>query len=71
MPINYDVETDYLYQRGEIRGMEKERYNSKVNFITNLLLMTDFDDAKIGLTADIDLDFVRELRAKLSEKPKE
>ena len=83
MPITYDIETDYLYQRGmetgevrgeirgEIRGTEKERYSSKVNFVKNLLLNFDFDDAQICSMVEVDLDFIREVRAKLFDNPKQ
>lgn len=70
MPITYDIETDYLYQkgmekgelRGELRGEERERYKNKFEFVKNLLTNSDFDDPKIAELAVVTLDFVREVR---------
>ena len=55
MPIHYDIETDALYLRGVEKGVEKKYYT----FVTNLLLNSDFDDAKIAMIADVTEAFVQ------------
>ena len=70
MPIHYDIETDALYkrgtQKGEERGMEKgkEREALKKNylFVTDLLLETDFDDAKIARLVKVSEAFVQQVK---------
>jgi hypothetical protein len=58
MPIHYDIETDALYLRGTEKGVEKKDYI----FVTNLLLDTDFDDAKIARLANVTEAFVQTVK---------
>jgi predicted transposase YdaD len=53
-------------ERGMEKGMEKEKDNQKYLFTSNLILSTDFDDAKIALLAAVSISFVQELRAELN-----
>ena len=66
MPIHYDIETDALYLRGTEKGIEKgmEKGIEAENyiFVTNLLLDTDFDDAKISRLANVSLAFVQKVK---------
>jgi hypothetical protein len=68
MPIHYDIETDSLYLKGTEKGIEKGIEKGKDIFVRNLLLNTDFSDAKIALLADVSLDFVQKTRLELSQK---
>jgi hypothetical protein len=58
MPIHYDIETDALYLKGTAKGREAKDYV----FVTNLLVDTDFDDAKIARLADVTLAFVQKVK---------
>ena len=58
MPIHYDIETDALYLRGTEQGIELHTYIT----VINLLVDTDFDDAKIARIAKTTLDFVQKVR---------
>jgi hypothetical protein len=62
MPIHYDIETDALYLRGTEKGIEKGIELHAYISVTNLLLDTDFDDAKIARLAKVPLDFVQKVR---------
>ena len=66
MPISYNIETDYLYQQGEKRGIEKgmsqKDYENKFNFVKSLLENTDFTDEKIGTLVDVSLNFILEVK---------
>lgn len=53
-------ERDVLY----IRGKEKEQ----TKFVTNLLSQTDFDLEKIANLANVTVEFVKDLKDKLSDK---
>lgn len=53
-------ERDVLY----IRGQEKEQ----TKFVTNLLSQTDFDLEKIANLANVTVEFVKDLKDKLSDK---
>ena len=62
MPIHYDIETDALYLRGTEKGRSDEAAKKDYIFVTNLLLDTDFDDAKIARLANVTLAFVQTVR---------
>ena len=66
MPIHYDIEKDALYLRGTEKGFERGREQESVKkdyvFVTNLLLNSDFDDAKIAMIADVTLAFVQTVK---------
>jgi hypothetical protein len=53
-------ERDVLY----IRGQEKEQ----TKFVTNLLSQTDFGLEKIANLANVTVEFVKDLKDKLSDK---
>ncbi len=46
---------------------EETRHEEKTEFVTNLILNTDFDDAKIASLAVVGFDFVRKIRASLAK----
>ena len=78
MPIHYDIETDALYLKGTQKGFGKGRVEGRVEgiergreqealkknylFVNNLLLDTDFDDAKIARLANVTLAFVQTVK---------
>jgi hypothetical protein len=62
MPIHYDIETDALYLRGTQKGFERGIENNNYIFVTNLLLDTEFDDAKIARLANVTLAFVQTVK---------
>jgi hypothetical protein len=62
MPIHYDIETDALYLRGTEKGVEKGAAKKDYIFVTNLLLDTEFDDAKIARLANVSLSFVQTVK---------
>ena len=62
MPIHYDIETDALYLRGTAKGTEQGKEAKNYIFVTNLLLDTDFDDAKIARLADVTLAFIQKVK---------
>jgi hypothetical protein len=66
MPVHYDIETDALYlkgtEKGTERGIEQGKEAKNYIFVTNLLLDTDFDDAKIARLADVTLAFVQKVK---------
>jgi hypothetical protein len=65
MPITYDLETDALYRKGEIkgeiRGIEKGRLEAAKNLIEN----TDFPDDKIAFLTNVTAATVKKIRAEL------
>jgi hypothetical protein len=70
MPVHYDIKEDALYQIGTKKGIEKgiekgrseEAAKKDYIFVTNLLLNTDFDDAKIASVAAVTLGFVQQVK---------
>ena len=62
MPIHYDIETDALYLRGTEKGIEKGIELHTYISVMNLLVDTDFDDAKIARIVKTTLAFVQKVR---------
>lgn len=66
MPIHIEIEKDALYLRGNEKGIEKgieqEAARKDYIFVSNLLLETEYDDAKIARLADVTLDFVQKVK---------
>ena len=66
MPVHYDIETDALYLKGNEKGIEKGFGNGievqTYIAVMNLLVDTDFDDAKIARIVKFPLDFVQKVR---------
>lgn len=58
MPISYNIETDYLYQR----GIEKGHYEKDFEFVKTLLQNTDFSEEKIASLANVSVNFVKEVK---------
>ncbi len=63
MPITYDIETDYLYLKGIEKGIEKD----KAEVVKNMILQTDFDDAKIASIVIVSIPFVQNIRKKMKK----
>ncbi len=69
MPITFDLESDILYQKGEIRGeirgeikgIEKGRLETAKNLLEN----TDFSDDKIAFLTSVNVATVSQMRADL------
>jgi hypothetical protein len=66
MPIHYDIETDALYLRGTENGRSQEAAKKDYIFVTNLVLDTEFDDAKIARLANVTLAFVQTVKDEMS-----
>lgn len=70
MPISYDITTDYLYNRGRVEGRVEGkvegREESKVAFVSSLLINTDFDIQRIALIVGVDTDFVEKVKKELN-----
>jgi predicted transposase YdaD len=66
MPIHYDIETDALYLRGTEKGRSDEAAKNNYIFVTNLVLDTEFDDAKIARLANVTLEFVQTVKDEMS-----
>ncbi|SEM17881.1 hypothetical protein SAMN05216436_102145 [bacterium A37T11] len=62
----FKEERDPFYKRGEVKGEEKKSYE----FVTNLVLNTDFNDAKIASLAVVTVEFVQKIRASLAKQKK-
>jgi predicted transposase YdaD len=75
MPITYDIETDYLYNKGIAKGLEKglekgreEGIEKKTQvFVMNLLSETDMGIEQIAKVADVSVSLVRELKRNLKK----
>jgi hypothetical protein len=65
MPIHYDIETDALYQRGTEKGFGNGREAQAYISVTNLLMDTDFDDAKIARLLNVSLVFVQKVKEEM------
>ena len=68
MPITYDINTDFLYNRGIEKGIEKERHDRNFEFVKNLLQDGDFSDERIASLAGVDIAFVHEVKKVLAHK---
>jgi predicted transposase YdaD len=74
MPIHYDIEKDALYLRGTVKGLEKGLEKGREKgleegkeiqayiAVSNLLLYSDFDDAKIAQVVKVPLEFVQKVK---------
>jgi hypothetical protein len=66
MPITYDIETDYLYNRGiekgELKATERERHRANIKEVKNLLVYTDFSSKKIAEIVEVSIEFVEEIK---------
>ncbi len=51
---------------GRKEGMEEVKNERNIFYITNLLTQTDCSDEKIASLMDIDIEFVRKIKATLS-----
>jgi predicted transposase YdaD len=79
MPITYDIETDYLYNKGIAKGLEKglakglekgreEGIEKKTQvFVMNLLSETDMGIEQIAKVADVSVSLVTELKQTLAK----
>ncbi len=69
MPITFDLESDILYQkgeiRGEIRGEIKGIEKGRLETVKNLLGNTDFSDDKIAFLTSVNVATVSQMRADL------
>ncbi|MEM7109040.1 MAG: hypothetical protein AAF519_12505, partial [Bacteroidota bacterium] len=61
MPITYNIETDYLYNRGIERGIEQE----KATVIKKALIKKKLTVAEIADLADVSIDFVLSIQSEL------
>jgi hypothetical protein len=65
MPITFDLETDILYRKGEIKGEIKGIEKSRLETAKNLIENTDFPDDKIAFLTSLETEVVKKIRANL------
>ena len=65
MPITFDLESDILYQKGEIRGEIKGIEKGRLETAKNLLENTDFSNDKIAFLTSVNVAIVSQMRADL------
>ena len=65
MPIHYEIETDALYLRGVEKGAAKKEFEKDYLFVKDLLLDTNFDNARIAKLARVTIEFVEKVKAEL------
>jgi hypothetical protein len=70
MPISYNIETDYLFQKGIEKGMNQKDFEKNYTFVVNLLSETNFTDAKIASLVGVTVDFVEKIKIELAQKKK-
>lgn len=56
-------------KQGLKTGIEKGIEESKLDFVSNLLRLTDFSDEKIALLAEVEVTLVTKMRQQLQAKP--
>jgi len=57
---------ELMLDRATKQGEEKKSYE----FVSNLILQTDFDDKKISNLAEVSIEFVQKIRSQLNKKNK-
>jgi hypothetical protein len=67
MPITYDIETDYLYNKGIAKGLERGIEKQTQAFVLNLLSETDMSIEQIAKVADVSASMVMELKKNLKK----
>jgi hypothetical protein len=65
MPISFDITTDFLYLEGQQKGRVEGEQKKDRNFVSSLIVNTDFDNEKIAFLANVSLDFVEKIRKEL------
>ena len=63
------IETIKMLEReqGERKGMEEGQKQKNLLIVTNLLLNTDFNSAKIAALADVPEEYVQHVRKQLEQ----
>ena len=62
MPIEFDIETDYLFQKGEIKGEIKGKQKGKQEIVTNMLSSGQLTAEQIANFTGVDLQEVIRIR---------
>jgi len=60
---------EFVLQRAEREGREKERTEKNHHFVKSLLTQTDFPVERIAQVAEVTVDFVKEVKATLGKSP--
>lgn len=61
---------DKATNKGKLEGKLETEEKNKTEFVTNLILDTNFGDAKIASLAVVSVEFVQKVRASLNKKKK-
>ncbi len=62
MSIFFDIKQDLRFQQGIEQGISLQAEEDKRLFATNLIVNTDFDDAKIAMLVGVTKQYVVSLR---------
>ena len=62
MPVEYDIETDYLFQQGEKRGREEGKEATQQVIFLNMLRSGQLTDQQVAAFAGVSLTYVAKIR---------
>lgn len=63
-----NIEDDALFQKGIEKGLSQKEIEKNNDFVTSLLLNTDFDNTKIAQLAAVEQAFVEEVAKRITKK---
>ena len=67
MAVEYDIETDYLFQRGKQKGIKEGRDEGreaeKQKFVFNMLKSGQLTDQQIATFAGVSIAYVERIKA--------
>ncbi len=63
-----NIEDDALFQKGIEKGLSQKEIEKNNDFVTSLLLNTDFDNKKIAQLAAVEQTFVEEVAKRITKK---
>ena len=67
MPIHFDIETDVIYKRGKLKGIEIGKEKNLEKNISKIIVKTDWSDEKIAKTLDVPIKLVKKIRLKVGK----
>ena len=59
-------EKDFLYRKGEIKGVEKGREEKEIEVVTKLITESGFSDEQAASTVGVSVSFVKSVRDRLN-----
>ena len=63
MAVEYDIETDYLFQQGEKKGKDEGRDETRRAIVTNMLQSGQLTDQQIATFAGVSIAYVKKVKA--------